>query len=197
MKKNKIIIIVCIVLVILAVGAYFGIKYFLDKDIEAQQKELEEMKANIVYSEEENVKTSIAKFNTQIMDNGLNTPIYDNNLTVEDGNYFYAIAEGIYFYITPVIYSGDQENDITQDMAIFYPVETENEENVLQYVRYLIKANNENLTDDEINDLIEKSKTLAKEGLAASENNGLLLSYDEAEDNKYYIVTRNYEQNVQ
>lgn len=29
----------------------------------------------------------IAKFNTEIMDNGLNTPAYDDYLTVEDGSY--------------------------------------------------------------------------------------------------------------
>lgn len=193
MNKKKTGIIVTIIVIILAVGIYFGVRYFLDKDIERQQRELEEAKNNVVYSQQENVKTSIAKFNTQIMDNGLGTPIYDDNLVIEEGNYFYSIVEGVYFYVTPVQFSENQEVDITQDMAVFYPVDTADEEKAMQYVKFLIKANNESLTDEQINDLIEKSKTLAQDNLAANENNGLLLSYDEQDNHKYYIVTRNYE----
>lgn len=42
MGKKKIITIVCIIIIILAIGVYFAVDYFLDKDLEKQEQELQE-----------------------------------------------------------------------------------------------------------------------------------------------------------
>lgn len=191
-KKERIITIICVIAVLVSVGGYFGIKYFLDKDIERQQKELEEVKNNIVYSEEESINISVAKFNTEILDNGMQYPLSDDYLLNQDENYYYGIYDDISFYATPIKYTGNKEKDITKDMAIYYPKDSKNEEMAQTFIKHLIKANNNKLSDEEITSLIKKSESLAKEGKAADENNGIFISYNEDNDNKFYIVTRHY-----
>lgn len=190
-SKKVLVILILVIIVALAVAIYFGITYLLDKNIKRLEKELEEAKNSIVYVEEENVNTSIAKFNTQIMDNGLNTPIGDNSIQKDGANYIAAISsEGIYFYIKPIEYTEDWEKDISKDLSVFY--RPESEEKAIEYVKYLIKANNDKISDDVIESMISNAEEKSKEGFAVDENNGLLLSFDEDEEYKYYIVTRKY-----
>ena len=190
-SKKGMVTLILLIIVVLGIAIYFGVTYFLDRNIERLEKELEDAKNSIVYVEEENVNTSIAKFNTQIMDNGLNTPIGDNSIQKDGTNYVAAISsEGIYFYIKPVEYTGDIEKDISKDLSVFY--RPESEEKALEYVKYLIKANNDTISDEEIQSMISNAEGRSKEGFAVNENNGLLLSFDEDEEYKYYIVTRRY-----
>lgn len=190
-SKKGMVTLILLIIVVLAIAIYFGVTYFLDRNIERLEKELEDAKNSIVYVEEENVNTSIAKFNTQIMDNGLNTPIGDNSIQKDGTNYVAAISsEGIYFYIKPVEYTGDLEKDISKDLSVFY--RPESEEKALEYVKYLIKANNDTISDEVIESMISNAEGRSKEGFAVNENNGLLLSFDEDEEYKYYIVTRRY-----
>jgi len=189
--KEKKIGIICLVVAILAVGGYFGVRYFLDKDLEKEQDKLEQLEKDTVYLEKESVQTTIAKFNTEIMDNGMEYPVSDDYLTEENGVYFYGVYEDIGFYAVPVSYTGDTNVDITKDTAVFCEIGSKNEEKAMEYVRRLIKANNPNLSDSEIVSLMEKSEELAKDETAVDENNGLFISYDEVDGNRYYIVTRN------
>lgn len=190
-SKKGMVTLILLIIVVLGIAIYFGVTYFLDRNIERLEKELEDAKNSIVYVEEENVNTSIAKFNTQIMDNGLNTPIGDNSIQKDGTNYVAAISsEGIYFYIKPVEYTGDLEKDISKDLSVFY--RPESEEKALEYVKYLIKANNDTISDEVIESMISNAEGRSKEGFAVNENNGLLLSFDEDEEYKYYIVTRRY-----
>lgn len=190
-SKKGMLTLILLIIVVLAIAIYFGVTYFLDRNIERLEKELEDAKNSTVYVEEENVNTSIAKFNTQIMDNGLNTPIGDNSIQKDGTNYVAAISsEGIYFYIKPVEYTGDLEKDISKDLSVFY--RPESEEKALEYVKYLIKANNDTISDEVIESMISNAEGRSKEGFAVNENNGLLLSFDEDEEYKYYIVTRRY-----
>ena len=64
MGKKKIITIVCIIIIILAIGVYFAVDYFLDKDLEKQEQELQETIDEYGTVNEENVVTLVAKFNT-------------------------------------------------------------------------------------------------------------------------------------
>lgn len=184
--------IILIVIVVLSASIFFGTKYFLNKDLEKQKNELEQIKNSIVYSEEENVYISVAKFNTEIMDNGMQYPLREDSLVKQDETYYYGVYEDICFYLTPVEYTGDLEKDITQDMAIYYPKETTNEEIAKKYIKNLIKANNQDLSDEDIERLITKSEELSKEEKAADENNGIFISYDENDESKFYIVSRKY-----
>ena len=96
MKKSTIIL---LVLIILSVGIYFGINYFLDKDLEKQQQQLDDMIAEYGTIEKENISTAVAKFNTEIMNAGLeNQAKEDANSTSEDKLYWYMIEDGIYCY---------------------------------------------------------------------------------------------------
>lgn len=140
----------------------------------------------------------IAKFNTEIMDNGLNTPAYDDYLTVEDGSYQFGITENISYYLQPVKFTGDKEKDILNMSALYFHKDNYNEEEAIKYVRCLIKSNNYDLTEEEINDLIinakEKSIKKGKEGRKETANNGkgISVGFLEYENNYIYQVIRLY-----
>ena len=89
MKKDKAIIIICIIIIAVLIGGYFVVKYFLDKDIQEQEQELQETINKYGTVEKENVNVVVSKFNTEIMDSGMEYPASDEYLVMEDGKYWY------------------------------------------------------------------------------------------------------------
>jgi len=87
-KSNKIIIIISLIVIFFSISGYFGIKYYLKKDLERTKSNLEETIEKYGYIEKENVLTLISKFNTEIMDNGLEFPASDDYLTIENNLLF-------------------------------------------------------------------------------------------------------------
>lgn len=192
MGKKKIITIVCIIIIILAIGVYFAVDYFLDKDLEKQEQELQETIDEYGTVNEENVVTLVAKFNTEVMDNGLEYPASDDYFTVENDVYWYALYEDIYLYIEPLQYSGDTEKDIVDMTAINFPKDSENQDMALQFAKHLIKANNNELTDTEIDELIEEAKKASKDKKVANNGKGITVALAENETTYEYQIVRLY-----
>ena len=191
MKKSTIIL---LVLIILSVGIYFGVNYFLDKDIEKQQQQLDDMIAEYGTIEKENVNTAVAKFNTEIMDGGLeNQAKEDANSTSEDQLYWYMIEDGIYCYVKPEEYTGNPENDIVHTISVYYEIASGKQEKALEYFKLLIKSNKNDFTDEQITELINKYKELKEEKQKAVNERGVMVGIAETEDHIEYQVTRNYE----
>ena len=191
MKKSTIIL---LVLIILSVGIYFGVNYFLDKDIEKQQQQLDDMLAEYGTIEKENVNTAVAKFNTEIMDGGLENPAKeDANSTSEDQLYWYMIEDGIYCYVKPEEYTGDVENDIVHTISVYYEIASGKQEKALEYFKLLIKSNKNDFTDEQITELINKAEELKEEKQKAVNGSGVMVGIAETEDHIEYQVTRNYE----
>jgi len=118
----------------------------------------------------ENISTMIAKFNTEIIDGVINTPAYDDYLTVEDGSYWFGITENISYLLQPVEFTGDKDKDIVDMSALYFHKENYNEEEAYKYVKCLIKANNYDLTEEEIDNLIKEAKE--KSSKKETSNNG-------------------------
>lgn len=194
-RKEKIIITICIAIIILAVGTYFIVKVVTDHSIKQAQKELEDLKNSIGYLEKENVQTLIAKFNKEIMDSNMDYPITSNSLTIENDIYYYSFYDDIIFYVRPLNYTGNEEVDIVQDAGIFLPKDSDNQKIVLTYLNRLLKANNQEITDEEVTSLVEDAKKKASKNQSAYNGKGVKLSYYNDEDDDYieYIVTRNYQ----
>lgn len=191
MKKSTIIL---LVLIILSVGIYFGVNYFLDKDIEKQQQQLDDMIAEYGTIEKENVNTAVAKFNTEIMDGGLESQAKeDANSTSEDQLYWYMIEDGIYCYVKPEEYTGDVENDIVHTISVYYEIASGKQEKALEYFKLLIKSNKNDFTDEQITELINKAEELKEEKQKAVNGSGVMVGIAETEDHIEYQVTRNYE----
>lgn len=191
MKKSTIIL---LVLIILSVGIYFGVNYFLNKDLEEQQQQLDDMLAEYGTIEKENVNTAVAKFNTEIMNAGLENPAKeDANSTSEDQLYWYMIEDGIYCYVKPEEYTGDVENDIVHTISVYYEIASGKQEKALEYFKLLIKSNKNDITDEQITELINKAEELKEEKQKAVNGSGILVGIAETEDHIEYQVTRNYE----
>ena len=191
MKKSTIIL---LVFIILSVGIYFGINYFLDKDLEKQQQQLDDMIAEYGIIEKENISVAVAKFNTEIMNAGLENQVKeDANSTSEDKLYWYMIEDGLYCYVKPEEYTGDVENDIVHTISVYYEKASNKQEKALEYFKLLIKSNKNDLTDEQITELMNKAEELKEEKQKAMNGSGILTGIAETEDHIEYQVTRNYE----
>lgn len=145
------------------------------------------------YIEEETVQILTAKFNTEIIENGSETPVYDENLTISNDTYLYNLFEDINYYVEPIEFNDDIETDIAKSSVIFYPVNSEFEEVAVSYVKHLIKANNIDISDSEVDEALKQAQKLSEDELGYDGKNGLLISHYEKDNNKYYKITRVYE----
>lgn len=193
MKKSKIAIIILIIIFVLLVGAYFGVSYFFDKESENQEQQLQESGEALGIVNEENVATLVAKFNTEVMENGPQYPASEDYFAVENGVYWYGLYEDIYLYVEPVNYTGNKEADIVDMMAIHFPKNSEHEDIALELAKNLVKINNSELTDEEIEQLIVQAQEVSKDKRVANNGKGITVALAENETNYEYQVVRLYE----
>lgn len=191
-KSNKIIIIISLIVIFFSISGYFGIKYYLKKDLEKAKSNLEETIEKYGYIEKENVLTLISKFNTEIMDNGLEFPASDDYLTIENNEYWYGLYDDIHCFIIPEKFTGNKEEDIVAMIGIYYPKNSPNKELAQKYVINLLKANNNKLTDKDIKDLINNSNNLSSKNKNAQSGKGIALALKETDDYYNYQVIRIY-----
>jgi len=189
MNKKTIIGIIAVVLVVVA---SLVIKVVLDKDIEKEQNKLNETKDEFGVVAEETVANLVAKFNTQVVDNSKLNPASEDYLTYDDNTYWYGLEEDLYFAIEPVEYKDDKKKEISEFMLLFVRNSYKDEAKVLEYAKYLIKANNNELTDDEIKSLLDDAKELSTEGKVAKNGKGITVGCVYAEDHYEIQVARIY-----
>lgn len=191
MKKKEIIITVaCLIIIVIAVGIYFGVDHYLKKDLDNAKNDLKETIEKYGTVEKENISTLIAKFNTEIMDSGINYPASEDYLTVENEEYWYGLYEDIYCYIVPEKFTGNKETDIVSIMAIYYPTNTNNKEMAINYIKKLIKINNEDITEEEIDNLLEEAQFISSSKKNAQSKKGIAISYKEIDGYENYQVIR-------
>lgn len=141
---------------------------------------------------QETVNTIVAKYNTEIMDSGLNTPAYDDYMLVENGLYWFGLTEEVSFYVKPLQCTEDKIKDIAEISGILIKKENFNEDTALKYFKNLIRANNYDLSDEEIESLIKEAKELQKDNFMANNGKGLYIAIMENNDNVEYQVKRIY-----
>lgn len=192
MNKKKIIGICVVIFVIIVIAICIAIIQFSKHDLETVQKEYEQTVEKYGVVEKETVSTMIAKFNTEIMDGGINTPAYDDYLTIEDGSYWFGITENISYLLQPVEFTSDKDKDILAMSALYFHKENYNEEKAVKYVRCLIKSNNYDLTDEEIDDLIKEAKEKSLKKETSNNGKGISIGFLEYENSYIYQVIRLY-----
>lgn len=193
-KGKKIGFIIAILVVVLSIGGYFGVKYLLDKDLEKQQKELQQIKEEYGFVEKENVTTSVAKFNTQVMDNNVSIPASIDASSAENERYYYALLEDIVLVVVPEKYTENRDEDIVKSVSIYFNKNSQNEEVALEYVKSLIRANaNKELSEEEITKFMEEAKQLSVKEMAKN-GSGITLGYIEDEERMEYYLNRVYEE---
>lgn len=185
MRKTLLTILLCGVMTL-------GITGCGKTDLEEAKKDLEDTYEKYGWVEKETVHIGVAKFNTEIMDSGLNTPASDDYMVVEDGLYWFGLADGISYYLKPVTFSGNKEDDILDMSALYFRKDSYNEETALKYVRNLIKANNDKITDAEIETLLKEAKEKSASKKTANNGKGISVGLIDASDHYEYQVIRLY-----
>lgn len=186
--KNKKWLIISIILIIISIGICLEINYLIRRN--NKDKEF-----NLVYLEKETIETSIEKFNTLILDNGMNTSISKDNYIIKNNVYHYTIYENINLYIKPLEYMENPKEEITYDLGIYYPSNTKYEGNAKLYVKYLISINNPDLSNEEIEKLIDNAVKVSKENKDININTGISIRYfNQKENNNYkeFVIRRHY-----
>lgn len=191
-SKAKRIIIICIIIIVISILGYFGVKYYLEKNLERQEQELQDFIDKYGILEKENIEVTIAKFNTQIKDNSTLNLAMDNYLTIDNEQYWYGLIEGVYCFVIPEKFTGDLKKDITKKINIYYSKESNYKENEMKYIRFLIKANNDKITEDEIDELISEAQELSSDKKTANNGKGINIGIFENEDHIEYQITRIY-----
>ncbi len=172
---------------------------------DSEKSSSEEVKSDLAQSQEkcgfvekENVETLVAKFNTEVMDNNspndssLN-PAMDDYLTEVNDQYWYGLVEGIFLVAVPEEYTGDKAADIVDYMIIHADKSGEYESDAVSYAKHLIKANRNDVTENEIATLLEEAKDKAPTGKMAFNGNGISVGYLDEDDIYQYQVRRYFE----
>lgn len=191
-KSNRTIIIICTILIVLSLLIYFMINLYLDKSLEKDKKDLELTIKKYGTVEKETVSMTVSKFNTEIMESGIEYPASDEYLSIENNEYWYGLYDDIYCFVMSDDFSSDKEKDIVSMIGIYYPKNSPNEELAQKYVKNLLKANNGELSDKNIENLIEEAKKLSSKNKNAQSGKGIALALKETDDYYNYQVIRIY-----
>lgn len=177
-------------LILLCGVMLFGITGCGNENVEEekQQEQIQEF-GNV---EKETAEVLVAKFNTQIVDNSSLNPASVDYLTTDENSYWYGLITGIYLIVYPIDYTGDLSTDIVDYMVLYVEKNSEYEANANEYLHYLIKANNPDITTEEINELLTEAKNSASSGKTVNNGKGIDIGYVDNEDNYQYQVIRLY-----
>ena len=183
MNKN---IIIGIALILLSIGIFVGVKIYLDKDLDKQKENLNNTIEKYGTVEKENVEVSIAKFNREVMDNNIGDPASYDYMTQDNNLYWFGLLDGVSLYVKAENYTGNKDKDITNMMVIQY---FDNETIALNYVKALIKSNNDALTDSDVDYLMKEAKNDKKN---ANNGKGISVAFVKSGKITEYQVIRLY-----
>ena len=192
MNKKKIIGICIVIFVIIFVAVCIAIVQFSKKNLEEAKKGLEETQEKYGWVEKETVDILVAKFNTEVVDNSSLNPASTDYLTESNNQYWYGLIDGVYLVVVPEEYTGDKITEIVNYMLLYVDKTSKYEADAISYTKHLIKANNSQITDSEIDTLLEDVKTKANSGKTANNGKGISIGYTEKDEAYQYQVLRLY-----
>ena len=190
--KNKKIIIICLIMIILAIVISLGVKLYLNKDLENQRQKLQETQEKYGWVEKETVDVLVAKFNTEIVDSSSLNPASTDYLTEDNNQYWYGLIDGVYLVVVPEKYTGDKSTEIVDYTLLYVDKTSKYESDAISYIKHLIKANNSNITDNEIDSLLQEAKVKSTSGETANNGKGISIGYIEKNDSYQFQVLRSY-----
>lgn len=155
------------------------------------KNDLQESQEKYGAVEKENVEVLVAKFNTEVKDNSTLNPASTDYLTEDNGEYWYGLIDGIYLVVVPEKYTGDK-TEIVNYTLLYVNKSSKYVSDASSYIKYLIKANNQEITEAEISTLISEVKEKVNSGKTANNGKGISLSYTESDDVYQYQILRLY-----
>lgn len=185
MKRTIPIILLCTIILLCLAGCG-------KSEPEETKKDSQKTQENYGFVEKETVDVLVAKFNTEVVDNSSLNPASTDYLTESDNQYWYGLIEGVYLVVVPEKYTGDKTTEIVDYMLLYVNKGSEHESDAISYTKYLIKANNSQITDSEIDTLLEDAKTKSGSGKGANNGKGISVGYAENDEAYQYQVLRLY-----
>ena len=185
MKRKLFLILVCGIMAL-------GLTGCANSSLEDAKKDLQESQEKYGSVEKETVDEVVAKFNTEVVDNSTLNPASNDYLTESDNQYWYGLIEGVYLVVVPEKYTGDKTTEIVDYTLLYVDKTSKYESDSTLYIKYLIKANNNQITDSEIDTLINDVKTKINSGKTANNGKGISIGYTENDTNYQYQVLRLY-----
>lgn len=161
-------------------------------NLEQAKKDLQESYEKHGDVEKETVDVLVAKFNTEVANNSSLNLASNDYLTENDGQYWYGLIDGIYLVVVPENYTGDKTTEIVNYTLLYVDKTGKYEKDATSYIKYLLKANNEDFTDEEIDNLLEDVKTKANSGKTANNGKGISIGYTDNDEKYQYQVLRLY-----
>ena len=183
--KKKLVILICGIMVLNLTGCG-------KSDLEDAKKDLQETQEKYGWVQKETVDTLVAKFNTEVVDNSSLNPASIDYLTESDNQYWYGLVDGIYLVVVPENYIGDKATEIVNYTLLYVDKASEYKIDANTYIKYLIKANNNEITDSEIVTLLDDAKTKTNSGKTANNGKGISIGYTEKDEAYQYQVLRLY-----
>ena len=113
-------------------------------------------------------------------------------MTENNNQYWYGLIEGIYLVVIPEEYTGDKKTEIVDNMILYVDKSSQYESDAIEYTKHLIKANNSEITDTEIDTLLSDAKNKSTSGKTANNGKGISIGYDVEEEAYQYQVIRLY-----
>ena len=144
------------------------------------------------YVSKETVDVLVAKFNKEVADNSSLNKASTDYLTESNNQYWYGLIDGIYLVVVPEKYENNKTTEIVNYMLLYVEKNSKYESSAIAYVKYLIKANNSQITDSEIDTLLEDVKTKVNSGNVANNGKGISIGYTENDEKYQYQVLRLY-----
>lgn len=192
MNKRKIIGICVVIFVIVFIAICIAIVQFSKHNLEGAKKDLQETQEKYGWVEKETVDVLVAKFNTEVIDNSSLNPASVDYLTESNNQYWYGLVDGVYLVVAPEKYTGDKTTEIVDYMLLYVDKTSKYESDAITYTKYLIKANNSQIADTEIDALLEDVKTKSNSGKTANNGKGISIGYTEKEEAYQYQILRLY-----
>lgn len=185
MKKTFLTILLCGVMVLSLTGCG-------KSSVEDAKKDLQESQERHGYVKKETVDVLVAKFNTEVVDNSSLNPASTDYLTEDNNQYWYGLIEGIYLVVVPEEYTGDKTTEIVDYMLLYVDKTSKYETDAISYTKHLIKANNNQITDSEIETLLEDVKSKPNSGKTSNNGKGISIGYTENDETYQFQVLRLY-----
>ncbi len=181
--KSKGIIISIVIIIVAIILLLVGIYLFKNREPEE------------VYLEEITISKIVEDFNKKLEEAKIDSLALEDNLIKEDEFYWYGLHEDVVLHIVPIKYSEDLTKDIVLETGIFYDKGSANEELAMKYLANLIKANDRNLTDEQVSEIIKQAKELGKDNVNTQKGTGyadygMIVTYWDNEDNYHYSIER-------
>ena len=181
-----------IVIILMCGFMFLGMAGCGKSNLEENKKELQESQEKYGFVEKETVDVLVAKFNTEVVDNSSLNPASTDYLTVSDNQYWYGLIDGIYLVVVSEKYTGDKASEIVNYTLLYVEKNSKYESDAISYIKYLIKANNSEISDTEIETLLNDVKTKTNSGKTANNGKGISIGYTEKDDTYQYQVLRLY-----